>query len=92
MRGRIYRVLLLAGLALLPATMGAQTTKQIRSLQSQRKAIEKRISESEGMKRSLGRNVRSQLSNLKVLDGQISNQKQYVDAISSDDGGIIIAH
>ena len=84
MRGRIYRVLLLAGLALLPATMGAQTTKQIRSLQSQRKAIEKRISESEGMKRSLGRNVRSQLSNLKVLDGQISNQKQYVDAISSD--------
>lgn len=83
-RSRYIFFVFTAALLLFPLTLGAQTTKQIRSLQSQRRTIEKRISAGEGMKRSLGRNVKSQLSDLKLLNGQISNQKQYVDAISAD--------
>ena len=62
----------------------AQSKKEINSLKSQRAKLQKKITQNEGMLKSLKKDVRSQLSNLNVLNGQISTQKKYIDAISAD--------
>lgn len=62
----------------------AQSNKEINSLKSQRAKLQKKITQNEGMLKSLKKDVRSQLSNLNVLNGQISTQKKYIDAISAD--------
>ncbi len=64
----------------------AQTGKKINTLQSQRANLQKKITENEGMLKTLKKDVRSQLNNLSVIDGQISTQKKLVDAISADVG------
>ena len=58
----------------------AQSNKEINSLKSQRAKLQKKITQNEGMLKSLKKDVRSQLSNLNVLNGQISTQKKYIDA------------
>ena len=67
-------------------SVSAQTGKKINTLQSQRANLQKKITENEGMLKTLKKDVRSQLNNLSVIDGQISTQKKLVDAISADVG------
>lgn len=62
----------------------AQSTKEINKLKSQRATLQKKITQNEGMLKTLKKDVRSQLSNLNVLNGQINTQKKLVDAISAD--------
>ncbi len=81
-RNRI--ILFLAVLCLAFPDVCAQSNKEINKLKSQRATLQKKITQNEGMLKSLKKDVRSQLSNLKVLNGQISTQKKYIDAISAD--------
>lgn len=76
--------LLLAAMPLSQVAAQSGSNKKIRSLQSERTKLQKRINQNEGMLKSLKKDVRSQMSNLSVLDGKINTQKQYVDAISQD--------
>ena len=64
-------------------TATAQTAKKISTLKSQRANLQKKIKENEGMLKTLKKDVRSQLNNLSVLNGQINSQKKLVDAIST---------
>ena len=65
-------------------TATAQTAKKISTLKSQRANLQKKIKENEGMLKTLKKDVRSQLNNLSVLNGQINSQKKLVDAIFED--------
>ena len=81
-RGRIIFFLIACCMAF--TNVWAQSNKEINSLKSQRAKLQKKITQNEGMLKSLKKDVRSQLSNLNVLNGQISTQKKYIDAISAD--------
>lgn len=77
--------LLLIGLALtwcMP--VGAQTNKQIRSLQKEQTTLKKNIAEGEQLLRSTKKDVKSQLANLQVINTQIEGQQKYVDGIHSE--------
>ncbi len=82
MRNRVIIVFL--SLFVWAGTVSAQTTRQIRNLQSQSKSLKKQIAQSENMLRSTKKDVKSQLSNLAVLSGQIDDQRRYVSGIESE--------
>ena len=84
MTQRLRIIFFLAAITFAFCSVGAQTEKELRNLKSQRTTLQKKITQNEGMLKSLKKDVRSQLSNLNVLDGQISTQKKYIDAISAD--------
>ncbi len=84
MTPRLRIIFFLAAIAFGICSIGAQTEKELRNLKSQRTTLQKKITQNEGMLKSLKKDVRSQLSNLNVLNGQISTQKKYIDAISAD--------
>lgn len=84
MTPRLRIIFFLAAIAFGFCSIGAQTEKELRNLKSQRTTLQKKITQNEGMLKSLKKDVRSQLSNLNVLNGQISTQKKYIDAISAD--------
>ncbi len=84
MTQRLRIISFLAAITFAFCSIGAQTEKELRNLKSQRTTLQKKITQNEGMLKSLKKDVRSQLSNLNVLDGQISTQKKYIDAISAD--------
>ncbi len=77
-------ILFFAVLCMAFSNVYAQSNREINKLKSQRATLHRKITQNEGMLKSLKKDVRSQLSNLKVLNGQISTQKKYVDAISAD--------
>lgn len=77
-------IFVVAACALASQTNWAQSTKEINKLKSQRATLQKKITQNEGMLKTLKKDVRSQLSNLNVLNGQINTQKKLVDAISAD--------
>ena len=79
--GRLVLILLAC---LTTVVTQAQTTRQIRNLQSQSKSLKQQISESETLLRSTKKDVRSQLNNLALLNGQIDNQRKYVASIEND--------
>lgn len=68
----------------LALTLQAQTNKKIRNLQAQRTALQKQISESEQVLRTMKKDVKNQLNDLAVLNGQILNQQKLVTAIEED--------
>ncbi len=77
----ISRFVLLMLMAVFALGGVAQTNRNIRKLQSQQAALKKQIAESEQLLRSNKKDVRSQLSNLEVLNTQISTQQQYVEGM-----------
>ena len=78
------RILLFILSCLFLVQMPAQTTKKIKELESQRNELQQQIAESETLLRSTKKDVKSQLDNLALLTGQISERKKYIEAIEKD--------
>lgn len=69
---------------LVSVSLCAQSTKKIRELEKQHAALQKQISVSESLLQSTKQDVKSQLDNLAVLSGQITDRKQYIETIEKD--------
>ena len=75
-------LLCFACLCLLGAS--AQTTKKIKELENQRNELQQQIAESETLLRSTKKDVKSQLDNLALINGQIEDRKKYIRIIERD--------
>ena len=75
-------LLCFACLCLLGAS--AQTTKKIKELENQRNELQQQIAESETLLRSTNKDVKSQLDNLALINGQIEDRKKYIRIIERD--------
>lgn len=62
----------------------AQSTPKIRQLEKERNELHQRISESETLLRSTGKDVKSQLDNLALITGQIDERRRYLSSIQKD--------
>ena len=62
----------------------AQTNKKIQELENQRNELQQQIAESETLLRSTKKDVKSQLDNLALINGQIADRKRYIGAIERD--------
>ena len=78
------RILLLLMTCLLVGNLSAQSTKKIKELESRRNELQQQIAESESMLISTKKDVKSQLDNLALLNGQIADRKKYISAIEQD--------
>lgn len=78
------RILFLILISLSALALPAQTNKKIRNLQSQQSELKKQISESEQLLRSTKKDVKSQLNNLALISGQITEKQRYIDGIQSE--------
>lgn len=78
------RILLLLMTCLLVGNLSAQSTKKIKELESRRNELQQQIAESESMLVSTKKDVKSQLDNLALLNGQIADRKKYISAIERD--------
>ena len=77
----IFLLVLVVSLA---CGLSAQSTKKIKELETQRNELQQQIAESETLLRSAKKDVKSQLDNLALLNGQIDERKKYIDAIEKD--------
>ncbi|MBR5203852.1 MAG: peptidoglycan DD-metalloendopeptidase family protein [Bacteroidaceae bacterium] len=78
------KLLLLCLVCLCVWSASAQTTQKIKELENQRNELQQQIAESETLLRSTKKDVKSQLDNLALLNGQISDRKKYIGAIEKD--------
>ena len=78
------KLLLLCLACLCVWSVSAQTTQKIKELESQRNELQQQIAESETLLRSTKKDVKSQLDNLALLNGQIADRKKYIGAIEKD--------
>ena len=78
------KLLLLCLVCLCVWSASAQTTQKIKELESQRNELRQQIAESETLLRSTKKDVKSQLDNLALLNGQITDRKKYIGAIEKD--------
>ena len=62
----------------------AQTTKKIQELENQRNELQQQIAASETLLRSTKKDVKSQLDNLALINGQIEDRKKYIRSIEND--------
>ena len=62
----------------------AQTTQKIKELELQRSELQQQIAESETLLRSTKKDVKSQLDNLALINGQIADRKKYISVIERD--------
>lgn len=60
------------------------TTKDIQKLQKEQATLQKQIKESESLLQSTKKDVKSQLANLALISGRITNQQAYVKGIQSE--------
>ncbi len=60
------------------------STKKIKELESQRNELQQQIAASETLLQSTKKDVKSQLSNLSLINGQIAERKKYIRAIEQD--------
>ena len=77
-------ILLLCLTCLFLLDASAQTDKKIKELESQRNELQQQIAESETLLRSTKKDVKSQLDNLALINGQIDERKKYISAIEKD--------
>ena len=75
-------LLLLTCLFLLETS--AQTSKKIKELENRRNELQRQIQESETLLSSTKKDVKSQLSNLALITGQIDERKKYISTIERD--------
>lgn len=61
-----------------------QSTKRIKELESRRNELQQQISESESLLKSTKKDVKSQLDNLALINGQIAERKKYIRVIEQD--------
>ena len=78
------RILGLCLLAFWGLALSAQTTQKIKELENQRNELQQQIAESETLLRSTKKDVKSQLDNLALINGQIADRKKYIQAIERD--------
>lgn len=78
------RFLLLLMSCLLLGNVSAQSTKKIKELESRRNELQQQIAASESLLSSTKKDVRSQLDNLALINGQIADRKKYISAIEQD--------
>lgn len=62
----------------------AQSSKKIRELEKQHTELQQQITESETLLTSTRKDVKSQLSNLALLSGQIEERKKYLASVEGD--------
>ena len=79
---RLLFVIGILGLFCMPSM--AQSTRKIRELEKQHAELQKQISQSESLLQSTKKDVKSQLSNLALLSGQIDERKKYIATIEND--------
>lgn len=79
---RLLFVIGILGLFCMPSM--AQSTRKIRELERQHAELQKQISQSESLLQSTKKDVKSQLSNLTLLSGQIDERKKYIATIEND--------
>ncbi len=77
-------ILLLCFTCLFFLDASAQTNKKIKELENQRNELQKQIAESETLLSSTKKDVKSQLNNLALINGQIEDRKKYIRAIEND--------
>ena len=77
-------ILLLCLTCLFLLDASAQTDKKIKELENQRNELQQQIAESETLLRSTSKDVKSQLDNLALINGQIDERKKYISAIEKD--------
>lgn len=77
-------ILLLCLTCLFVWNVSAQTTQKIKELENQRNELQQQIAESETLLRSTKKDVKSQLDNLALINGQIADRKKYINAIELD--------
>jgi septal ring factor EnvC (AmiA/AmiB activator) len=77
-------ILLLCLACLFVWNASAQTTQKIKELEKQRNELQQQIAESETLLRSTKKDVKSQLDNLALINGQIADRKKYINAIEQD--------
>ena len=77
-------ILLLCLACLFVWNASAQTTQKIKELENQRNELQQQIAESETLLRSTKNDVKSQLDNLALINGQIADRKKYINAIEQD--------
>ena len=77
-------ILLLCFTCLCLLDASAQSTKKIKELEKQRNELQQQIAESETLLRSTKKDVKSQLDNLALINGQIEDRKKYINAIERD--------
>ena len=77
-------ILLLCLACLFAWNVSAQTTQKIKELENQRNELQQQIAESETLLQSTKKDVKSQLDNLALLNGQIADRKKYINAIERD--------
>lgn len=78
------RTLLLLMACLSIGCLFAQSTKKIKELESRRNELQQQIAESESLLTSTRKDVKSQMDNLALLNGQIAERKKYISAIEQD--------
>lgn len=78
------RLFLLCLTCLFLMSASAQTNKKIKELENQRNELQQQIAESETLLRSTKKDVKSQLDNLALINGQIDERKKYILAIEKD--------
>lgn len=79
---RLLFVIGILGLFCMPSM--AQSTRKIRELEKQHAELQKQITQSESLLQSTKKDVKSQLSNLTLLSGQIDERKKYIATIEKD--------
>ena len=77
-------ILLLCLTCLFVWNASAQTSQKIKELENQRNELQQQIAESETLLRSTKKDVKSQLDNLALINGQIADRKKYINAIEQD--------
>ena len=81
MRRTLHLLILLALTAL---TAYPQSTKMIRDLERQQKELQRQIGEQESLLKSAKKDVKSQMSNLALITGQIEERKKYISSLEAD--------
>ncbi len=64
--------------------VSAQSTKKIKELESQRNQLREQIAKSETILKSTNKDVKSQLANLALINGQIIERKKYVSLMEEN--------
>ena len=81
MMKRIWLFCLISSIVL---GLSAQTTKEIKELENKRNELQQQIAESETLLLSTKKDVKSQLDNLALINGQIAERKKYIGVIEKD--------
>lgn len=79
-----HRIILLLTGILLCSFVAAQTNKKIEALKSQRGELQEQIKQSESLLLSTNKDVKSQLSDLTLINSRLEERRKFIAAIEKD--------